>query len=377
MTVPFIDLKRFEGGFLDKWYRRFSGISEHAKFIGGPIITQLEARFKEYTGVGEVITCANGTDAIQLALRALGVGIGDIVLLPDLTFWATYEAIVNVGASPHTVDCRRDDQSINIEYVRKILDTLKPKAVITVHLYGWGSSQLEELRDLCHHAEIPLVEDAAQAFGVQYRNQSIMKDAYIATTSFYPAKVLGGAGDGGAVFCKNSEIAAKIRSLSNHGRVAHYGHDAVGWNSRMDTLQAAYLDLCLDHFEQRLKSRRTLATIYRQHLANRFEGIIVVDAPSGYLENGYCNVCLFENTETKAAVELVLKQKGIEFANIYPAPISKQPGAVPYLKGRTGGDIAAWICSHVLNLPLFPYMREDEIFEVIETVCHAMQVHRG
>jgi len=372
MAVPFIDLKRFEPGFLDRWNTRVSEMSARAEFIGGPMVSKLETRLQEYTGVEEVVTCANGTDAIQLALRAIGVGVGDVILVPELTFWATYEAVVNVGASPYTVDCRRDDQSIDIDRVRDLLSTVKPKAVIAVHLYGWGSGHLAALRDLCERAEVPLVEDAAQAFGVQYRDEPIMKNAHIATTSFYPAKVLGGAGDGGAVFCNDRELADTVRCLTNHGRVAHYGHGAVGWNSRMDALQSAYLDLCLDHFDQRLSSRRAMAEAYRQQLADRFDGLAVVNAPGDYRENGYCNVCLVESAEIKQVLELALKEKKIGFANIYPAPMSAQPGALPYLKGHASGDTAAWLCSHVLNLPLFPYMREDELVEVITTVTDVM-----
>lgn len=377
MAVPFIDLKRFEPGFLSRWNTRVEEMSARAEFIGGSMVRQLEDRLKQYTGATEVVTCANGTDAIQLALRAVGVSPGDLVLLPDLTFWATYEAIVNVGAAPYVVDCRREDQGMDVDRVQQLLGTLRPKAVVTVHLYGWGSDRLDELRRVCEEAEIPLIEDAAQAFGVQYRSESIIRGAHIATTSFYPAKVLGAAGDGGAVFCKNRELAESVRRLANHGRAAHYAHDVVGWNSRLDALQAAYLDLCLEHIEQRLASRRAVAQTYRRQLADRFAGFTVVSAPADYVENGYCNVCLIEHKEAKKAVELALTQNGIGFANIYPAPVSAQPGALPYLKGRAGGENAAWLSDHVLNLPLFPYMKEEELAKVITVVHEAMQTQKA
>ena len=368
MAVPFIDLKRFEPGFLDAWNARVAQMSLNAQFIGGAVIEQLEQRLSVACEVSHAVTCANGTDAIQLALRALGVGRGDVVLVPDLTFWATFEAVVNVGADPVTVDCRRDDQSLSIDRVREALQTYQPKAVIVVHLYGWGSQNLQALRSLCREQGVALLEDAAQSWGVRLDGQSIMQGAHIATTSFYPAKVLGAAGDGGAVFCQDEALAASVRSLANHGRVAHYGHGVVGWNSRMDALQAAFVDLSLQHVQARVTARRASADRYRRELAALAPRLQVIAAPAGYEENGYCNVCLVDDAADKLALESALKAAGIGFGNIYPSPMSAQPGAQAYLKGKVGRADAAWLCSHVLNLPLFPYMRDDELGEVIALV---------
>lgn len=368
MAVSFIDLRRFEPGFQEAWQRQVAEMSARAEFIGGPNVTRLEQRLREATGVNEVVSCANGTDAIQLALRAAGVGQGDVVLVPDLTFWATFEAVVNVNATPYTVDCHKADQSLDVDLVAKLLDTVKPKAVIVVHLYGWGTARLAELRDLCRKAGVVLIEDSAQAYGVKFNGESIFRGAQIATTSFYPAKVLGAAGDGGAVFCEDKAMADVVRRLSNHGRTAHYGHGDVGWNSRLDALQAAFLNLSLDHIDARLVSRRESADAYRAALANKFPGFTVADAPAGYEENGYCNVCFVDDLEVKARLEATLKERQIGFGNIYPSPLSKQPGASQYLRGQAGGESAAWLCSHVINLPLFPYMTKDEITEVVETV---------
>lgn len=368
MAVSFIDLRRFEAGFQEAWQRQVAEMSARAEFIGGQSVVRLEQRLREATGANEVISCANGTDAIQLALRAAGVGQGDVVLVPDLTFWATFEAVVNVNATPYTVDCSKADQSLDLDLVAELIGRVKPKAVIVVHLYGWGTSRLAELRKLCRDAGVVLIEDSAQAYGVKVDGESIFKGAQIATTSFYPAKVLGAAGDGGAVFCEDKEMADTVRRLSNHGRTAHYGHGDVGWNSRLDALQAAFLNLSLDHIEARLASRREAANIYRAELGGKFPGFTVADAPAGYEENGYCNVCFVDDLAVKARLEAALKAAQIGFGNIYPSPLSKQPGATPYLKGSAGGETAAWLCSHVINLPLFPYMTQSEIEEVVNTV---------
>lgn len=376
ITVPYIDLTRFESGFQSEWQSRVAQISAKAQYIGGAWVDALEKSLAAETGAQFVISCANGTDALQLALRALGIGTGDTVLVPNLTFWASFEAVKNVGASPYLVDCDVDDQAIDINLVRQLLETETPAAVMVVHLYGWGSASLQTLRQLCRNACVPLIEDAAQAFGVTYAGQSVIAGAQIATTSFYPAKVLGAAGDGGAVFCQDAAIAQKVRSLSNHGRRGHYDHEDVGWNSRLDGLQAAYLELSLQHLPARLASRRSVAERYRQMLRLWEPDLVVVSPPDGYTENGYCNVCLIPDLALKKAIETHLRQVGIGFGNVYPQAISDQPGAVGRFSGLSGGDTSRSICEQVLNLPLFPYMTDAEVQRVVTAVSDAIKAYR-
>ena len=366
MKVSFIDITRFEAGFKQRWLEKMDVMSTGAQFIGGAEVATLETRLTEKLGVGHTIGCANGTDALQLALRALGVGAGDIVLIPNATFWATFEAVVNVGANPVTVDAALSDGGVDLAAFEQALEEAKPKAAIIVHLYGWGTARLVELRALCARQGVPLLEDGAQCFGTTYRNESIFKGAQISTTSFYPAKVLGAAGDGGAVFTSDAELADKVRRLGNHGRTAHYGYGDVGWNSRLDALQAAFLNISLDYIETRVESRRKSAAIYHELLPAT--GVTPMHAPEGYFENGYCNVCLVPDLEKKARIEKLLKERLIGFANIYPGVMSAQAGATPYLKGHYGGTNAERLCESVLNLPLFPYMTEEELDYVVAVV---------
>lgn len=345
---------------------KFHAMTLGAQFVGGSEVADLELRLQSYLGVAHAVTCANGTDALQLALRAVDVGEGDVVLVPNLTFWATFEAVVNVGARPATVDADLRDGGVCLEAFEQAIRDTKPKAALVAHLYGWGSAHLLELRALCRQYGVILVEDSAQAFGAQFDGQSIFKDAHISTTSFYPAKVLGAAGDGGAVFSNDKELADKIRRLGNHGRTAHYGYGEVGWNSRLDALQAAFLNLSMDHIEARIASRLDAVRFYQAHLPST--GIQSMNAPSGYLENGYCNVCLLPDLEQKARLEASLKAQGIGFGNIYPSVMSSQPGAAPYFVGHFGGQAAEQLCASVLNLPLFPYMTEAELQHVVDVV---------
>lgn len=337
-----------------------------AEFIGGKEVADLELRLQSQLEVEHAVTCANGTDALQLALRAVGVGAGDVVLVPNATFWATFEAVVNVGAKPVTVDADPRDGGVCVEAFEQAICEARPKAALIAHLYGWGSSRLLDLRALCRKYGVVLVEDGAQAFGVRYQGRSIYTGAHISTTSFYPAKVLGGAGDGGAVFTDDAELADKIRRLGNHGRTAHYGYGDVGWNSRLDSLQAAFLNLSLDHVDARIASRREAVAFYRKSLP--LLGIQLMHAPEGYEENGYCNVCLVHDPARKAALEASLKAEGIGFGNIYPSVMSEQPGAAAYLAGHFGGQSGQQLCASVLNLPLFPYMTEAELQRVVDVV---------
>ncbi|GBF49783.1 pyridoxal-phosphate-dependent aminotransferase [Leptospira ryugenii] len=366
MAVPFIDIKRFESGFLDNWNAKVKSLSENAQFIGGSEVNDLETELSKWTEQKYTIACANGTDALQLALRAVGVGRGDKVLVPDSTFWATFESVVNVGADPYTVDTNPSDLQMDFQVFAEAIDKVKPKAAIIVHLYGWGTGQIESFRKLCKDKNVPLVEDGAQCFGVQWKGHSLYKDALIATTSFYPAKVLGAAGDGGAVFTNDEELASITRKLANHGRTSHYEHGYVGWNSRMDSLQAAFVRLSLQHLKSRIESRKKSAQFYYKELPKL--NIQVIHPPEGYDENGYCNVTIVD-PDRRPKIEAVLKEKGIGFGNIYPGAMSDQPGAKPHLIERFGKDQnARRIASSVLNFPLFAYMKDSELEEVLDVI---------
>jgi UDP-2-acetamido-2-deoxy-ribo-hexuluronate aminotransferase len=366
MLVPFIDLKRFEDGFLLKWLEKVATMSQRAQFIGGDEVLLLERRLAEIAQTTNTVTCANGTDAIQLALRALDIGRGDLVLVPNMTFWATFEAVVNVGGVPITVDVDIADGGVDLNAYEEAIRRYRPKAAVIAHLYGWGSNSVQKIRKISSEEGVLLIEDGAQCFGTLYQGASLFKGATIATTSFYPAKVLGAAGDGGAVFTNDVALAEKVRQLGNHGRTSHYGYGAVGWNSRLDSLQAAYLNLALDYLNQRIASRQASSNIYARDLSEL--GIKQLFAPSQYSENGYANVCLIDNQQTKVRLEKILKTANIGYGNIYPGALSDQPGAALYLRAHVGANNAQKLSREVLNLPLFPYMTTKELEYVIQTV---------
>ncbi|MDX2176654.1 MAG: aminotransferase class I/II-fold pyridoxal phosphate-dependent enzyme [Candidatus Sumerlaeia bacterium] len=369
MPVPFIDLRRFEPGFMDRWIEICRRITENTMFVSGPEGAALEKRLAELSGAKAVVGCANGTDAIQLALRAAGVGEGDVVLIPDATFWATFEAVVNVGARPVTVDISLDDLQMDFDLFREGVERFKPRAAILVHLYGWGSRHIDQFRAFCRERDLPLIEDTAQGHGVTWKGASIFRDAYMASCSYYPAKVLGSCGDAGSVYCSTAELADTVRKLGNHGRTSHYGHGLVGWNSRLGGFDAAWLNLCLDYDEARLASRRKSAEWLRAQCDAL--GVRTVAPPEGYVENGYLNVTMHD-PEARPRIEAVLKERGIGFGNVYPGAMSKQPGAAAYLAGTIGGEKSDLLSRSVLNLPLFAHMREEELDEVMDAMKAAL-----
>ncbi len=363
--VPFIDLKRLEPGLWEQWQEKIKELFHSASFIGGKEVEKLESSIAEDCNSPFAVSCANGTDAIQLALRASGVGKGDTVILPDYTFWATFEAIVNVGADPVTVDINSSDLQMDFDLFCKAVETYQPKAVILVHLYGWGSSRLEEFRLFCEKRGIILIEDGAQSYGVLYQNQSIYSSAQISTISFYPTKILGAAGDGGAVLTSNQKIATRIRCLANHGRKDQYSHDGPGWNSRMDSIQAAYLNLAHEFLPTRIQQRKKAASFYRNYFKKNAElGISCVTPSNHFEENGYVNLLLVPSASRPSWIHS-LTQEGIGYGLIYPSTISFQKGATPYLRGKIGGEIAQEMSQRVLSLPLFPYILQKELEQCV------------
>ena len=364
--IPFIDLSRLEPGFMEAWLERVRSITARTAFVGGEWVARLEERLAREAGVAHAIGCANGTDALQLALRALGVGPGDTVLIPDMTFWATLEAVVNVGARPVTVDACTVDLQMDLERFQAAAARHRPRAAILAHLYGWASGRLAEYRAWCRQEGILLLEDGAQSWGALWQGRPLPVGALISTASFYPAKVLGAAGDAGAVLTDDAQLAQTVRRLGNHGRRSHDDHALVGWNSRLGSLDAAWLDLCLDHLPGRLASRHAAAAGYRAALAD-LPGWRMVAPPPDQSENGYLSVALTDPAQ-RDALAADLAERGVATGRVYPRAISAQAGAASALAGSDGGEVARRIGAGIINLPLFAHLRAEEAAGVVAAV---------
>lgn len=368
MPVPFIDLSRLVARVREDVLPAWTECLDKSEFVGGPRVTALEKKLAGVLGVPRVVSCANGTDALLVGLQALGVTRGSKVALPNLTFWATFEAIAQLGAIPVLVDIDPYDLQVSLDELESAYAKHRFDAAILVHLFGWTSARLSEIRAFCKEKNVALLEDGAQCFGVELRaaddpstkGEPVLAKADVATLSFYPAKVIGGAMDGGALTMQSEAHEAFLRSICNHGRSDHYSYAHVGWNSRMGGLQAAFLGRMLDELPAILESRRSAAELYRKHLAGD-ERIKVYGPPAGVIENGYLNVVTVKG---KKGLELAdaLKKAGIGHARTYPETMDVQPpvaktGAIAH------GDlrVSKAFCESVINLPLFYGIREDEV----------------
>ncbi len=357
--VPFVDLSRLVARVRDGALADWEACLAACELVGGPRVTALEAKVGAALGGPRVVACANGTDALLVALQARGVRPGTKVALPNLTFWATFEAVAQLGAVPVLVDIDPDDLQMSLAELRAAHEAHRFGAAVLVHLYGWASARLAEIRAFCEEREIALVEDAAQAFGVEALGAPVLAGASVATLSFYPSKVVGGAMDGGAIVLRDAATEATARSLCNHGRAGPYAHTRVGWNSRMSAMQAAYVSRVIDLLPELLADRRASAEWYRARLGGE-RRVRVYGPPAGVVENGYLDVVTVAGKDG-ASLARELEGAGVGCARVYPETIAAQPPA------RAAGAIAHGelrvsraFCERVVSLPLFYGIREDE-----------------
>jgi dTDP-4-amino-4,6-dideoxygalactose transaminase len=360
MPVPFIDLSRLVARVREDVLPAWTECLDKAEFVGGPRVAALEKKLAQVLGAPRVVACGNGTDALIVGLQALGVKRGSKVALPNLTFWATFEAIAQLGATPVLVDIDPDDLQVSLDQLKAAHDKHRFDAAILVHLFGWTSARLGDIRAFCKDRGVALLEDGAQCFGVEAFGEPVLAKADVATLSFYPAKVVGGAMDGGAVTVQSETHEAYLRSICNHGRSDHYAYAHVGWNSRMGGLQAAFISRVLDEVPAILASRREAAQFYRERLTSAGKGVKVYGPPAGVVENGYLNVVTVpgkKGDELAAA----LKAAGIGAARTYPETMDAQP-PVRKAEAIVFGDLSVSkrFCESVVNLPLFYGIRADE-----------------
>jgi dTDP-4-amino-4,6-dideoxygalactose transaminase len=356
--MQFIDLKAQYKHLQTKIDARIKTVLEHGKYIMGPEVQELEKKLAEYVGVKHAITCANGTDALSLALLVLDIKDGDAVFCPTFTFFATAEVVSFANATPVFVDS--NEQTFNIcpddleTQIRKVIaeGKLKPKAIISVDLFGLPANY-PEIEKLAEKYNLKLIEDAAQGFGGEINGQKAGSFGDIATTSFFPAKPLGCYGDGGAIFTNNDEYAELVRSYRVHGKGNDkYDNVRIGMNSRLDTIQAAILLEKLAEFPQELTNRNLSAEKYESELANLFK---TPQVPDGYLSS-WAQYTLVD--EDRDAVMAKYKQQGIPTVVYYGTCMHQQTAfsELGYQKGDF--PVAEKLCKQVFSLPMHPYLEK-------------------
>jgi len=354
LKIPLIDLKAQYTGIKDEIQEAMAGVLDSTQFIGGEAVNEFEQAFCQATGQAHCVGVGNGTDALYLALRALGVGSGHEVLVPVNTFIATAEAVTLTGAKPVFVDVDESTGNISPTSCAERI-TKASKAIIPVHLYG-RPADLDPLLKLAKAHDLLVVEDAAQAHLAMYKNRPIGSDSHATCYSFYPGKNLGAYGDGGAVVTNDKELADKVRRLSNQGRLKKFDHEWEGVNSRLDALQAAILRVKLRHLRAWTDSRRSVASQYGSLLDGD-----LMKLPSAPIDGNHVYHLYVIRTPFRDQVRQILADKGIGCGIHYPIPLHLLT-AYRHLN-HAPGDFpnAEKLAGEILSLPMYAELTSEQV----------------
>ncbi|QEN05630.1 DegT/DnrJ/EryC1/StrS family aminotransferase [Thiospirochaeta perfilievii] len=361
--MEFCDLKKQYDLYKTEIDKAIQGVIDTTSFIKGPALTEFEKNLAKYTGIKHAIGCASGTDALVLPLMAWGIGVGDEVIVPDFTFIATAEMVSFAGATPVFVDVDPITYNMSPKAFENAI-TDKTKAVIPVSIFG-QMADLDEIIEIAHKHGIKVIEDGAQSFGAESKGRKSCSIADCSTTSFFPAKPLGCYGDGGAVFTNNDELANKMRIILNHGQVKRYHHSVVGFNGRLDTIQAAILDVKLSHFEDEIVLRNKVASEYTKRLKG------IVGTPEVLVENNSVWAQYTIMVEKRDELADYLKQNDIPTSVHYPIPLSQQD--VYRNEAKVSNPVTEKISARVLSLPMHPFLTTEEI----DLVCNTIKAFYG
>lgn len=367
--MEFRDLQTQYATLKDDIDKAIASVLTSGRFIGGTPVTELEAALADYVGVAHCLTCANGTDALELALLAWGVGKGDAVFVPDFTFFSSGEVVPLVGAKPIFVDVNPRTFNLDPDSLRHAVawvrdnTPLTPRAVVAVDLFGLPANY-SAIRAACDEEELFLLEDGAQGFGGMIGDSHACSFGDISTTSFFPAKPLGCYGDGGAIFCNNDGWDALMRSLAVHGKGSmKYDNVRVGMNSRLDTLQAAILSVKLSAFvEHEVDDVNRVASWYYEALVDSGWKLPLV--PEGYLSSWAQYTVQVPENMSRKKVQQSLREQGVPTMVYYPRPMHEQPAFEGISFCPDGCPVTAHLCEHVLSLPMGPYLDRKDVERV-------------
>ncbi|WP_300437798.1 DegT/DnrJ/EryC1/StrS family aminotransferase [Christiangramia sp.] len=368
--IQMVDLKGQYEGIKNEVNQGIQQILEETSFINGPHVHAFQKELEEYLGVKHVIPCANGTDALQIAMMGLGLKPGDEVITADFTFAATVEVIALLQLTPVLVDV--DPQTFNIdpEEIKKAI-TPNTKAIVPVHLFG-QTADMDTIMEIAKEYNLYVIEDNAQAIGAEYhsKNGEIKKAGTIgdvSATSFFPSKNLGCYGDGGAIFTDNDELAHTIRGIVNHGMYERYHHDVVGVNSRLDSFQAAVLRAKLKKLDVYNEARKEAALKY----SNAFDGHQNIVTP---VRRGDCDTHVYHQYTLKIgggkrdALAKHLQEKGIPFGIYYPIPLHRQKAYADERYNENDFTITNQLVKEVISLPMHTELEDDQIKYITDTI---------
>ncbi|APC19602.1 aminotransferase DegT (plasmid) [Pseudomonas frederiksbergensis] len=363
--IEFIDLKTQQARLRARIDAGIAGVLAHGQYILGPEVAELESKLGAFVGVKHCISVANGTDALQIALMAIGVGPGDEVITPGFTYIATAETVALLGAKPVYVDIEPHTYNLDPALLEAAITT-KTRAIIPVSLYG-QCADFDAINLVASRHGITVIEDAAQSFGATYKGRRSCSLTPIACTSFFPSKPLGCYGDGGALFTNNDALAVALRQIARHGQDRRYHHIRVGVNSRLDTLQAAILLPKLEIFAEELELRQAAASRYDQLL--QAQGITTTPQVQAYNTSAWAQYTV--RVSNREHVQQQLQQTGVPTAVHYPIPLNRQPAVADASAILPVGDLVA---SEVMSLPMHPYLDETTQTLVVNALKASLSV---
>lgn len=348
--IDFIDLKTQQARIKTQIDANIARVLAHGQYILGPEVADLEERLAAYVGAKHCISCANGTDALQIAQMALGIGPGDEVITPGFTYIATAETVAVLGAKPVYVDIDPRTYNLNPGLLEAAI-TPRTRAIVPVALYG-QCADMDAINAIAARHGIPVIEDAAQSLGATYKGRRSGNLSAIACTSFFPSKPLGCYGDGGALFTDDDQLASVIRQIARHGQDRRYHHIRVGVNSRLDTLQAAILLPKLEILAEEIDLRQNVAGRYDELLAP-----LGIATPQVETHNVSAWAQYTVRVPNRESVQAALREAGVPTAVHYPIPLNQQPAVIDLDVQLPVGDSVA---RQVLSLPMHPYLSGDQ-----------------
>lgn len=358
--MEFCDLQAQRARIKDQINAGIQRVLEHGKFILGPEVAELEEKLAAYVGAKYCISVANGTDALQIAQMALGIGPGDEIITPGFTYIATAETVAVLGAKPVYVDVDPRTYCLDPAKLEAAI-TPRTKAIIPVSLYG-QCADYDAINAIAAKHGVTVIEDAAQSFGGSYKGRKSCNLTTVACTSFFPSKPLGCYGDGGAIFTSDDELAKVIRQIARHGQDRRYHHVRVGVNSRLDTLQAAILLPKLEILDDEIAKRQVVADTYTR-LFNE-AGITTTPYVEKHNVSAWAQYTI--QVDQRDAMQASLKDAGIPTAVHYPIPLNRQPAVADAAAKLPVGDA---IAEKVMSLPMHPYLNESAQREVVDAVA--------
>ena len=361
--IQMVDLKGQYEPLKEQIQKSFNQVLESTAFINGPQVHSFQKELEDYLGVKHVIPCANGTDALQIAMMGLGLKPGDEVITADFTFAATVEVIALLGLVPVLVDVEKDTFNIDIEAIKKAI-TPKTKAIVPVHLYG-RPANMEAILEIAKEHNLFIIEDNAQAIGADYtfkngKKQKLGTIGNVGATSFFPSKNLGCYGDGGAIFTNDDELAHILRGIVNHGMYIRYHHDVVGVNSRLDTLQACVLSAKLPHLDTYNQKRRVAAKKYSEKLQQN-PNIIVPEIPEGETSHIFHQYTIRIINGKRDALAEYLTEKEVPFGIYYPIPLHSQKAYADERYNDKDFPVTNQLVKEVISLPMHTELDDEQI----------------